>query len=202
MKLYEMPITPNCLRVNLFIREKGIEIDREQLDVRAGDNLTAAFQAKSINGLVPVLELDSGEYLCESVAICRYLEALHPTPNLFGIGGEEQARIEMWQRLIEFQGIILVAQAVRNLKKVYQDRENCIEDWGHEALSRFRTLLPKLNTRLSQSSYLAGERFTIADISAFVMLKMASVLDIHVDHRLPALAHWQAQIAQRPAFQS
>ncbi|CAG9001667.1 MAG: Glutathione S-transferase GST-6.0 [Candidatus Celerinatantimonas neptuna] len=201
MKLYEMPATPNCLRVNIFLREKGLDIKRENLDLRAGDNLTTSFQQKSINGLVPVLELDSGEYICESIAICRYIEALHPQPNLFGQSPEEIAKVEMWQRIIELQGITLIAQALRNIKKIYQDRENCIEAWGKEALLRFKQILPKLENQLSQNNYIAGQRFTVADISAYVMLKIAPMLDIIIDEKWPSIAKWQETLSQRPAFQ-
>lgn len=201
MKLYETPTTPNCLRVNIFLREKGLDIKRESIDVRAGDNLTTPFKQKSINGFVPVLELDSGEYICESIAICRYIEAIHPQPNLFGQTPEEIAKVEMWQRIIELQGITLIAQAIRNIKKIYQDRENCIEAWGREALLRFQHILPKLETQLTKQNYIAGQRFTVADISAYIMLKMSSLLDVNIDERWPSIMKWQETLSKRPAFQ-
>lgn len=202
MKLYETPSTPNCLRVSLFLAEKGLDIPREIIDVRAGDNLKEDFYNKSVNGLVPTLELDTGEYLCESIAICRYFEEIHPHPALFGTSHIEKARIEMWQRIIELQGIVLIAQAIRNLTQIYKDRENCVEDWGHEALLRFRKLLPKLETQLKTTPYIAGDNFSVADISAFIMLKMATRIDIVIDHRWPNIHRWQKDIQQRPAFAS
>ncbi|MFM2477486.1 glutathione S-transferase family protein [Celerinatantimonas sp. MCCC 1A17872] len=200
MKLYETPSTPNCLRVSLFLAEKGMDIPREIIDVRAGDNLKEDFCKKSVNGLVPTLELDNGDYLCESIAICRYFEEIHPHPALFGQSHLERAQIEMWQRIIELQGIVLIAQAIRNLKQVYKDRENCIEDWGYEALLRFRKILPKIEAQLAAHQYIAGSSFSVADISTFIMLKMASKMEIEIDQQWPSIHRWQKEISQRPAF--
>ncbi|MFM2485314.1 glutathione S-transferase family protein [Celerinatantimonas yamalensis] len=202
MKLYQTAATPNCQRVDIFLKENDLTIPRIEINVRAGDNLKDEFKRISLNGKVPVLTLDSGECLCESIAICRYLDALYPCPqHLFGESPETIGKIEMWNRVIELEGIQLISQAFRHLKKIYQQRENCIDAWGHEALLRFQYILPKLEQQLSNFDYIAGNQFSIADISAFIMLKVAKLLDVEIDQRWPNLLNWHNQLKQRPAFQ-
>src|SRR5260370_1499345 len=101
MKIYERPVAPNPRRLRIFVAEKGIKIPYEQVDILKGENRTPEFLAKNPAGGLPVLELDDGTYLAESVAICRYLEAQHPQPNLMGKDAREQAAIEMWSRRLE-----------------------------------------------------------------------------------------------------
>jgi glutathione S-transferase len=120
MKLYETAMTPSCKRVNLFLKEIGGEVERLVLNVREGDNLTDAFKTKSVNGKVPVLELDDGTTLCESVAICRYLgEVFENDLALFGANPLECAQVEMWHRVVEFQGLYTAFQAFRNITSYY-----------------------------------------------------------------------------------
>ena len=101
MKLYSHALAPNPRRVRIFAAEKGIELALQDIDILAGESRTPEFLAKNPSGGVPVLELDDGSCLAESVAICRYLEGLHPEPNLFGRDLREQAQIEMWSRRME-----------------------------------------------------------------------------------------------------
>lgn len=203
MKLYELAPTPSARRVSIFLAEKGIEVPRVNVDIRGGENLSAEFKAKSANGRIPLLELDDGSYLCESVAICRYLDEIHPSErSLFGNTPHERAKVEMWQRIIELQGLMVGFQAFRNLSGVYKDRENCVESWGVESRQRVIDFLPTLDQQLSKSAFVASDEFSIADISAYVFISFIKNLDIEVTDSLSHLKAWFITMAQRPAIVS
>ena len=202
MKLYETAMTPSSRRVSIFLKELGIEIEKIQLDVIAGDNLCEPFSKKSINKKVPLLELDDGTCLSESVAICRYLDAITENDKaLFGGNPLEQAQVEMWHRIIEFQGLYTGFQAFRNLTAIYQDRETCIKAWGVESKQRVIDFLPTLESRLAQSPYIAGDKFTIVDITGFIFIDFATGgLEIDVFAEYPHIKAWYAKVSARPAM--
>lgn len=203
MKLYELAQSPSARRVSIFLAEKGIEVPRVNVDIRGGENLSVEFKAKSLNGRIPLLELDDGSYLCESVAICRYLDEIHPSErSLFGNTPLERAKVEMWQRIIELQGLTAGFQAFRNLSGVYEDRETCVEAWGEESRIRVIDFLPTLDQQLSKSAFIAGDEFSIADISTYIFVSFIKNLDIEVTESLPHLKAWFITVAQRPAIVS
>jgi len=201
MKLYEMAPSPNARRVNIFLAEKGVDLERVPVDVRSGENLTPEFRAKSANGRIPLLELDDGRCLCESVAICRYIDETHPPDfSLFGNDPWERAQIEMWHRMVELEGLELAFQAFRNLTRVYQDRENCVEAWGLEAKARVAKFLSKLDGRLAESDYLAGADFTVVDIAAYVLITFSSQrFDVAPQPDQPQLRAWADKVSRRPS---
>ncbi|KKC99400.1 glutathione S-transferase [Photobacterium halotolerans] len=200
MKIYELAQSPSARRVSIFLAEMGIDVERVSVDIRGGENLSDAFQAKSQNSLIPVLELNDGTTICESIAICRYFDESYPSKHsLFGQTPLEKAQIEMWQRIIEFKGLFVAMQAFRNLTGVYKDRETCVESWGEVSRQRLIEFLPTLDKRLSESTFVAGERFTVADISAYVMCNFMKNLDIHLDTGLPHLQAWFETVNQRPS---
>lgn len=203
MKLYEFAPTPSCRRVSIFLNELGVDVDRVQVNVREGDNLSEEYIAKSINGKVPMLELDGGITLCESVAICRYFH--EATPNrkyLFGETHLEVAQVEMWHRVVEFQGLYAAFQAFRNISGVYKDRETCVAEWGEESKKRVENFLPQLDARLAQSDYIATDALTIVDITGFIFVGFAEkALHIEVLAQYPNIARWFNQLASRPSFQ-
>jgi glutathione S-transferase len=203
MKIIESALTPSAKRLSLFLAEKGIEIERQQIDLKAGANLTSEFKSLSANGLIPVLQLDNGTTICESIAICRYFEALYPekTP-LFGHTPLEQAQVEMWQRIVELQGLMVAFQAFRNLTGIYKDRENCVSQWGEESKQRVIAFLPILEKQLRTHQYVAGEAFSIADITAFVLILFLARIEIPLTHAQTTIRHWYDRIADRPAFKS
>lgn len=203
MKIYELAPSPSARRVSVFLAEKGIEVARQHVDIRGGENLSESFQAKSLNGLIPVLELDDGTTICESVAICRYFDEAFPTEtSMFGDTPLEKAQVEMWQRLVELKGLMVAMQAFRNISGIYQDRENCIEAWGEESRQRLIDFLPTLEQRLGNSPYLAGEKFSIADITAAIMCVFMKNLDIELDDSQPNLSAWFQHVSSRPSFNS
>ncbi|PSW21855.1 glutathione S-transferase [Photobacterium sanctipauli] len=202
MKIYELAPTPSAKRVSFFLAEKGIEVERESVNVREGENLTEAFQSLSVNGRIPVLALDDGTTICESIAICRYFEELYPEKApLFGATALEKAQVEMWQRIVELQGLFVAFQAFRNITAIYSDRETCIEAWGHESRQRVIDFLPTLEKQLAEQPYVAGEHFSVADITAFVLMGMLAALEVAIDE-YPNMQAWKTRIAERPAIQS
>ena len=199
MKLYESP-SPNARRVHIFMAEKGIEIERVAVDIRAGENIADEYRTKNPAGRVPTLELDDGTYLAESVAICRYLEGVNPTPNLFGETPLEMATIEMWGRRAEINFMAEVAGAFRNITGFFKDRETCVAEWGQVCAEKAPKALEMFDTQLADSEYLAGDRFTIADITLGVAVAFAAQVKVVPMPELANLARWQEQINARESF--
>jgi glutathione S-transferase len=202
MKLYQKAPTPSSRRVTIFSKLIGVELDTVEVEIREGENLRPPFSDMSVNGTVPLLVLDSGECIAESIAICRYLDLAFPNQqNLFGTSAVEQATIEMWQRVVELKGLYVAFQAFRNISKVYEDRENCIEEWGHESKQRVTDFLPELDARLAHSPYLAGDALSVADITAFLMLNVVQGgLKIELGNDLPNLKAYFDKLATIPEF--
>lgn len=200
MKIYELAPSPSARRVSIFLAEMGIDVERVSIDIRGGENLSDAFQAKSQNGLIPVLELDDGTTISESVAICRYFDEAYPNEHsLFGHTPLEKAQVEMWQRIVELKGLFVAMQAFRNITGVYKDRETCVESWGEVSRQRLIAFLPVLDKRLSESAFVAGDTFTVADITAYVMCNFMKNLNINLDDSLPHIQAWFQTVSQRPS---
>lgn len=203
MKIYELGPAPSARRVSIFLAEKGIEVERQHVDIRGGENLSEDFKAKSLNGQIPVLELDDGTTICESVAICRYFDEAYPTEySLFGNNALEKAQVEMWQRLVELRGLLVAMQAFRNISGIYQDRENCIADWGEESRQRLIKFLPTLDKQLAVTPYIAGNNFSIADITTVILCDFIQNLEIHIDGSLPNLQRWYQHVSERPSIKA
>jgi glutathione S-transferase len=134
MKLYNHSLAPNPRRVRIFAAEKNIELSLEDVDILAGQSRAPEFLAKNSSGGLPVLELDDGSYLSESVAICRYLEGLHPEPNLLGRDLREQAEIERWNRRMELELFAAIGRTIQNTSPIFQGRFKQFSDYG-EAMS-------------------------------------------------------------------
>ncbi len=122
MKLYEFTLAPNPRRVRMFLAEKGVNIPTVQVNVRERQQFTDEFAKINPFAVVPVLELDDGTCIGESVAICRYIEALYPEPPLFGTGAKDQAIVEMWNRRAELEGFMAAGEAARNALPLFTDR--------------------------------------------------------------------------------
>ena len=203
MKLHEAE-SPNARRVSIFLKEKGVEIPRVTVDIRGGENLTPEFLAKNPAGRVPVLELDDGGFIAESVAICRYFEALHPEPCLFGEGPEASARVEMWNRRAEFNFGLNAAMAFRNISGFFSDRETCVEEWGRVCAEEAKQKLGMFEEQLGQTAYLAGDVFSIADISLGVFYGFSDMVEklagIDFERARPNLKRWYGELSSRPSF--
>ncbi|MFA0086700.1 glutathione S-transferase N-terminal domain-containing protein [Vibrio sp. 10N.261.51.F12] len=205
MKLYGSAVTISSKRLEIFLSEIGVSgIERIEINVREGANLTAEYQEKSVNGKVPLLELDDGVCIAETIAICRYFNDITPNElNLFGSTPLEQAQIEMWNRIVEIDGIQNAFQAFRNTSGLYSDRENCVKEWGVEAKHRVELFLPKLDMQLGKSDYVATMHYSIADISAYILVFVASkALGIGVLDSYSNIRRWYEVVTDRAAIQS
>ena len=200
MKLHEANATPNARRVHIFMAEKGIEIERVPVDIRAGENLSEAYLAKNPAGRIPTLELDDGTFLSESVAICRYLEGMQPSPNLFGADPQQAALIEMWGRRAEINFMMDVAGAFRNITGFFKDRETCIKEWGEVCAERAPKTLEVFDAQLADHEFIAGSEFSIADITLGVAVGFAKQVKVIDMPELSNLARWEAQLNERPSF--
>ena len=175
MKLYTTPRAPNPRRVTMFMAEKGIlGIEHLAIDLNAGEHKEAAFLARNPLAKVPALELDDGRMLCETRAICTYLEGLHPQPNLMGVDFDERAFIEMADRRIELHLMLGIANCVRHTHPGLAGLEQPqFPDFGNSQGVKMRAAAHWLDQTLAQQPYVAGARFTIADITAFCALEFA-----------------------------
>ena len=189
MKLYSHALAPNPRRVRIFAAERGIELAVQDIDILAGQSRRPEFLAKNPSDGVPVLELDDGSYLAESVAICRYLEGLHPEPNLFGRDLREQAQIEMWNRRMELELFAAIGRTVQNTSPIFQGRSAAC---GRPSTTRTD------GSRAERTAVVAGDRFTIADITALVAIDIGGRL-IHFFRLL--LVFWRDH-RHRTGFQS
>ncbi|MGZ3181997.1 MAG: glutathione S-transferase family protein [Telluria sp.] len=203
MKLYTSTFAPNPRRVTMFIAEKGIGgIEEVKVDLGANEHKSDWYKAKSPLARVPALELDDGRVLTESRAICTYLEGLHPQPNLMGEGGEERAFIEEADRRVEWYLCLPIFMSVRHTHPgLAQLEQPQFGDYGRSQADKMRDGARWLDGVLAGQPYVAGERFTIADITAFCGLEFARGL-MKFRPGEEGFAHlqaWRDRIAARPS---
>jgi len=207
MKFYDCAIAPSPRRVRIFLAEKGLSIETVQVDLMTGENLGSPFLAVNPRGIVPVLELDDGTRIDESVSICRYLEDLHPQPPLMGVDPKSRAIIDSRTRHMEWDGFLAVANAFRNSVAGFAKRglpgitEEVpaipdLVDRGHAGITRFFGLLERY---LQESEFVAGDRYTIADITALCVVDFAGWVkrSIPTDH--PRTLRWHEAVSSRPS---
>ena len=200
MKLYNHSLAPNPRRVRIFAAEKNIELSLEDVDILAGQSRTPEFLAKNSSGGLPVLELDDGSYLSESVAICRYLEGLHPEPNLLGRDLREQAEIERWNRRMELELFAAIGRTVQNTSSIFQGRFKQFPDYGEAQRAVVHQRLERMDRELNGQQFVAGDRFTIADITALVAIDIGGRLaDIKIAPELTHLSRWHQAVSSRPS---
>jgi glutathione S-transferase len=200
MKLYNHALAPNPRRVRIFAAEKGIELRLADVDVLAGQSRTPEFLAKNSSGGVPVLELDDGSYLSESVAICRYLEGLHPEPNLLGRDLREQAEIERWNRRMELELFAAIGRTVQNTSSIFQGRFKQFPEYGEAQRALVYQRLERMDRELNGHKFVAGDRFTIADITALVAIDIGGRLaEIKIAPELAHLLRWHEAVSSRPS---
>jgi len=199
MKLYQSP-SPNARRVHIFMAEKGIDCERINIDIRSGENISAPYLAKNPGGGVPMLELDDGTCIGESVAICRYLEGIHPEPNLLGSTTLSSAQIEMWQRRAEQKFFFEVAGAFRNITGFFKDRETCVKEWGQVCAKKATASLAMFDKQLASHRYLAGDTFSIADITLVAALDFAKQIKVVEIPKLDHIERWYGEVNERPSM--
>jgi len=201
MKLYDAGRAPNPRRVQIFLAEKGIEIEREQLDLNGLEHRSPEIAKKNPWMTIPFLELDDGTVISETAAICRYFEEFHPNPRLFGSSPLERAIIEMWHRRLEMGLFYRVAQSFRHLHPgaaVLEEKQ--IKPWGEVNKDKVQIELQRLNEHLTDNEYLAGEAFSVADIVGGVGYQFMKPAKIEVPKELEHVKRWADQVTKRPSF--
>jgi len=199
VRLYDQPRAPNPRRVNIFLAEKGIDIPRVDVNLMGGAHKQDDFLAKVGVPQVPALELDDGTVLVESVAICRYLEALHPEPNMMGRDPMEVAVIEMWQRQVEFRLFGPVTICFRHTNPHMAVLEDQCADWGEINRGRLHGRLGELDRRLVGREWIAADRLTIADITALVAVSFLRVIKYPLSEEYTNLEAWLKRMQARPS---
>jgi glutathione S-transferase len=203
MKLYTSARAPNPRRVAMFIAEKGLTgIEPVQIDIGAGQHRSAEYLALNPFGRVPALELDDGRVLCETRAICSWLEGYAPEPNLMGEGFDERAFIEMTDRRVELHLFLGAANCIRHTHPGLAALEQPqFPEYGAAQAEKMRETARWLDATLAGQPFVAGQRFTIADITAFCALEFARGL-MKFRPGQEGLAHlqaWRDRIAERPS---
>ena len=199
MKLYDLAASPNTRRVRIFIAEKNLEFEMVPIDMMSGENKTEEYLAKNPLGRMPLLELDDGTCIAESIAICRYLENEFPDPPLFGTTSLEKAMIEMWQRRMEFQFLNPLIDIFRNTHEMWKDRIVQIPQVAEIASEGVKKQMVWLDQELQGKEYIAGDGYSVADITAqcaFVMGKAA--VGIRIPEDLSNLDAWWSRVTSRP----
>lgn len=206
MKFYDCKTAPSPRRVRIFMAEKGLDIETVQVDLATGEQLGEAFRRINPDCVVPVLEIDDGSHLSEVTAICQYLEELQPEPPLLGSTPEERARISMWNAKVEQQGLWGMMDAFRNSVKGLAGRAltgpesyEQIPQLAERGRQRVAQFFRRLDGQLADHPFVAGATFSIADISAMVLVDFAKWIKIEVPDELQHLKRWYDDVASRPS---
>ncbi|MEO8605507.1 MAG: glutathione S-transferase [bacterium] len=199
MKLYDSQTAPNPRRVRIFLAEKGVSVPVEQVDIASAANRAPEFRAKNPTGGVPVLELDDGTFLAESVAICRYFEERHPEPALMGTDAQDRAVVEMWQRRMELELFGPITQVFRNSHPFFAGRIPQVPEWGEVNRKHAEASMKWLDRELADREFVAGERYSIADITALCGIDFGRVSKIRIAPELTNLTRWHAAVSARPS---
>ena len=200
MKLYDGGRAVNPRRVRIFLAEKGISVPIEPVDIATQQHRTEAFAAINPMRRLPVLVLDDGTVIAELVAICRYFEALQPDPPLFGRGALEMALVEMWNRRAEFNLMGPVTTVFQHLHPFMKPLVNPqVPDWGEANKPRVLEFLQLLDRELEKRPYIAGNDFTIADITAWTAVDFMKVPKLPLPEELANVRRWHASVSARPS---
>jgi glutathione S-transferase len=208
LKLYESTSSPNSRRVRIFLAEKGICVTRVHVDLGAKEQFSEAYARINPRRVVPTLVLDDGTAIGEVPAILRYLEETHPNTPLLGSSAKEKALVTMWERRMELEGFAAVMETVRNNASGLKERA-IAGPHGYEQIpalvergrKRVADFYADLEARLADESFVAGERFSVADITAVVAVDFATrALSLPVPEANAATQRWYAAVAARPSF--
>jgi glutathione S-transferase len=205
--LYDCATAPSPRRARILLAEKGIEYATVPVDLRSGEQLSEAYRRINPRCTVPALVTEDGQVLGDNAEIAAYVEARWPEPPLWGRTPEEKAAVAGWQWRVEFEGLVAVAEALRNGSPAMANRalpgpqdHAQIPALAERGLRRTQHFLELLEQRLAQHEFVAGAAFSIADITAVVAVDFARVIRLRPDERHPHLQRWRAAMAQRPAI--
>ena len=199
MRLYDGGRAPNPRRVRIFLAEKGMQVPIEHIDLASLQHKSAEFTALNPLQRVPVLVLDDGTVITESIAICRYFEGLRPEPPLFGRGAREEALVEMWNRRVELNLYQAVSAVFRLLHPAMKDMEAQIPEWGEANRPRVFEFLGLLDRELKDRMFVAGDHYTIADITALVAVDFMRPAKLIMPEEFVNLRRWHGQVGERPS---
>ncbi|MHA7833103.1 MAG: glutathione S-transferase family protein [Algiphilus sp.] len=200
MKLFTTPRAISPARVHFFLAEKGIEVEREVINLMEGEHRSAEYRATVPNGRVPALQLDDGTVLCETVAISRYIEeAIQPEPPLMGSDPVERARIEMYDRMMELELMLPMAMTFRHTHPAMKALEDQVPEYGEKQRAVAERRMKRLDKELGERAYIAGETFTIADITAWCSIRFFRAAGFRIDDEQRHLSDWFSRVGSRPA---
>ena len=206
MKFYDCTTAPSPRRVRIFLAEKGVEVDTVQVNLATSEQFGEEFRKINPDCVVPALELDDGSCISEVIAICQYLEERYPEPSLLGTTPEERARISMWNAKVEQQGLFAMADAFRNSVKGLAGKAvtgpesyEQIPELAERGRQRVMQFFYRLDGQLDDNPYVVGDRFSIADIAALVLVDFAKWMKIRVPDDAENLGRWYAEVSRRPS---
>jgi glutathione S-transferase len=200
MKLYDSRVAPNPRRTRIFLAEKGISVPIEQVDMMKMEHKTAEYTAINPLQRMPALVLDDGTVITESLAICRYFDALQPEPRLFGEGAKEIGLVEMWSRRVENNFFATVAAVFRHLHPAMKELEvPQVPAWAEANKPRVIDFLRILDAELATHAYIAGDHYTVADITALCAVDFMKPTRIPLPDELTNVKRWHAEVAARPS---
>jgi glutathione S-transferase len=200
MKIIETRTAPNPRRVRIFLAEKGVSVPFEEMEFKRDLLKSEAFTKLNPMQKVPVLVLDDGTVISETVAICRYFEELYPAPALFGVGAVGRATVEMWQRRIELNLLLPTAQAFRHLHPSMAGMEvPQVAAWGEANKPRVLDMLALLDQHLASHRFLSGDAYSIADITGLIAIDFMRAARIQRPEAMAHVTRWHSEISARPS---
>ena len=199
MIFYDGGGAPNPRRVRVFLSEKNIDIQIKSIDIMKGDHKKNDYKKISPLSQVPALELDDGSYITESIAICRYLEALNPEPKLFGSDPYEIANIEMWQRRLELLLMIPIASVFRHGHPAMAHLEDQVPEWSEANKPKVVKFLRWLDIQIAGKEFICSDRYTVADITAFICFEFAKWPKINIPDDCENLNKYYKSLSERPS---
>ena len=200
MKLYDGGRAPNPRRVRIFLAEKGIDVPLVPVDMGAMGHRSQEITERNPLQRLPVIELDDGTILTESVAICRYFEELHPEPALFGEGALGKARVEMWQRRMEMHFLLTVANAFRHTHPAMKEWEvPQVAEWGEANRPKAIEFLNLLDRDMADREFIAGDSYSIADITGMIGIDFMKPARIELPRELSNVRRWYEAVSSRPS---
>lgn len=200
MKLYDGGRNPNPRRVRVFLSEKGIEVPLVFVNIAEFEQKSSDMLARNQLGEIPVLELDDGTFITETIAICRYFEALQPLPSLFGQTPLEIATIEMWQRRVELKLFLPIAAAFRHTHPAMAKYEvPQVAEWGEANRPKALAAMEMIDQQLAKNTFIAGANISVADITALIALDFIKPAKITIPDSLTHLNRWLEMMRARPS---
>jgi glutathione S-transferase len=199
MKIYDTKTAPSPRRVRIFLAEKNIPMKYVQVDLQNGENISPQMRQKNPIGKIPILELEDGTCISEGASICLYFEQLYPDINLLGKNALEKANIDMWHRQVELYFFGQVGMCFQHTTGYFKDRMTPVKEYGEVAGKNAVDYLKVLEERLSESEFIATDRFTIADITAMCAIDFARVVNIKLTDEQTNLKRWYNAVSSRPS---